>query len=210
MNIRRANQKGNGKIYTCSRYNKYGVAHCSQHKIEYDRLYGIMLEKIRKYAKLALENEGGLAEKLMLDGEKYEQSELAVIEKSISDDKARLAVMEKLIAKLYEDTVAGVISAENFNTVLRKAQAEQKTLQSRLKSNTERISEGERERDDNSRWLNLIREYAGIEALDAETLNQLIKKIVLFEDTDGETIRRTVEIHFNFCNITDKHRLIME
>ena len=29
MNIRRANQKGKDKIYTCSRYNKFGVKHCS-------------------------------------------------------------------------------------------------------------------------------------------------------------------------------------
>ena len=34
MNIRRANQKGNDRIYTCSKYNKYGVKHCSQHRIK--------------------------------------------------------------------------------------------------------------------------------------------------------------------------------
>ncbi len=29
LNIRWANQKGNERIYTCSRYNKYGGAHCT-------------------------------------------------------------------------------------------------------------------------------------------------------------------------------------
>jgi hypothetical protein len=42
------------------------------------------------------------------------------------------------------------------------------------------------------------------------TLNQLIKKIVVYEDTDGSIIRQTVEIHFNFGNRTDKYKLIRE
>ena len=41
LNIRWANQKGNERIYTCSRYNKYGVAHCTQHRIKYDTLYAV-------------------------------------------------------------------------------------------------------------------------------------------------------------------------
>jgi len=57
MNIRRSNQKSKYKIYTCSRYNKYGVKHCSQHKIKYDTLYRIVLEQISRYAKLALSDE---------------------------------------------------------------------------------------------------------------------------------------------------------
>jgi hypothetical protein len=38
---RRANQKGNERIYTCSKYNKYGVKHCSQHRMKYDVLYSL-------------------------------------------------------------------------------------------------------------------------------------------------------------------------
>lgn len=38
MNIRRANQKGNARIFNCSRYNRYGVKHCSQHRISYEVL----------------------------------------------------------------------------------------------------------------------------------------------------------------------------
>ena len=42
------------------------------------------------------------------------------------------------------------------------------------------------------------------------TLNRLIQKIVIHEDMDGDTVRQTVEIHFNFNNQADKHRLIRE
>ena len=210
LNIRRANQKGNEKIYTCSRYNKYGVAHCSQHRIKYDTLYNIVLEQIQRYAREALENEDEIAGRLMRESEQDEQGERALVEKSIADDTARLAAIEKLIAKLYEDMIADRISPENFNSLLEKSQAEQKAVKNRVELNTGRLGQQEREREDNSRWIKLIREYADIRELDAATLNQLIKKIVVHEDTDGSIIRQTVEIHFNFTNQTDKYKLIRE
>ncbi len=210
MNIRRANQKGKAMIYTCSRYNKYGVAHCSQHRMKYDTLYNIVLEQIQKYAKQALENEGEIAGQLMRDSEQDEQGERAIVAKSIAEDTARLAAIEKLIAKLYEDMIAERVSAENFNSLLERSQAEQKALKNRLAHSTARLDNEEREREDNDRWITLIREYADIQALDAVTLNQLIKKIVIYEDMDGSIIRQTVEIHFNFGNRTDKYKLIRE
>ena len=132
MNIRRANQKGNERIYTCSRYNKYGVAHCSQHRMKYDTLYRIVLEQIKRYAKEALENEDEIAGRLMRESKQYEQGERALIEKSVSDDTARLAAIEKLIAKLYEDMIADRVSPENFNSLLERSQAEQKAEQKAL------------------------------------------------------------------------------
>ena len=61
MNIRRANQKSSARIFTCSTYNRFGVKHCSQHRITYDALYKIVLDKIREYAGAALEDEAKVA-----------------------------------------------------------------------------------------------------------------------------------------------------
>jgi len=210
LNIRRANQKGNEMIYTCSRYNKYGVKHCSQHRMKYDTLYGIILEQIRSYAKQALENEDEIAGRLMRESEQDEHGERAFVERSISEDTARLAALDKLIAKLYEDMIADKISPENFNSLLERSQTEQKSLKNRVEHSTTRLAKQEQERDDNSRWIKLIREYVDIQELDAPTLNQLIKKIVVHEDMDGSIIRQTVEIHFNFMSQTDKYKLIRE
>ena len=209
MNIRRANTTTNEKIYTCSRYNKYDVAHCSQHRMKYDTLYGIILEQIRSYARHALENEDEIAVQLMRESEQDEHGERAIIEKSIAEDTARLAALDKLIAKL-EDMIDDRISTENFNTILSKSQAEQSALKNRIEHSATRLVKQEQERDDNSRWVMLIREYADIQELDTETLNQLIKKIVVHEDIDGNIIRQTVEIDFNFKSHTDKYKLIRE
>ena len=111
MNIRRANAKGNERIYTCARYNKYGVKHCSQHRMRYDTIYGIVLEQIRSYAARALEDEVEIIAQLNVQSKGELESERHIIEKVISEDTARLAALEKLIAKLYEDRVAKRISS---------------------------------------------------------------------------------------------------
>jgi DNA invertase Pin-like site-specific DNA recombinase len=210
MNIRRANKKGKERIYTCSRYNKFGVAHCSQHRIKYDVIYNVVLEQIRSYAKQALENEDEIAAKLIRENVQFEQDGNALVEQSIAEDEARLAVLAKLISKLYEDMVAGKISDENFNSLLSKSQAEQKALNNRVEHSKGRLAKQEQDRQDSNRWTKLIREYADIQELDAATVNQLIKKIVMHEDMDGGIIRQTIEIHFNFVNYTDKYKLIRE
>lgn len=198
------------RYYSCARYNKYGKAHCSQHKVMYDVLYNTVLEQIRAHAKEAYGNEDEIAVKLMRESEHDERGESAIVAKSITEDTARLAIIDRLIAKLYEDLIAERISADNFNAILEKSQAEQNALKTRLEHSKARIDNEEQEREDNSRWIKLIREYSDIQQLDAAILNQLVKKIVVYEDVDDDIIRQTMEIHFNFKNQTDKYKFIRQ
>ena len=55
-----------------------------------------------------------------------------------------------------------------------------------------------------------MKDHADIQELDTATLQRLIKKIVIHEDLDGDIIRQTVEIHFNFKGQPDKYKLIRE
>ena len=210
MNIRRANQKSNERIYTCSKYNKYGVKHCSQHRVKYDVLYSIVLEQIRSYASKALEDETEVISQLAKQSQGDFDSERTLVEKAVKENSARLQSIEKLIVKLYEDLVDERISTENFNTILTKSQTEQTALRERIARNQTRLNAEQREQDDTTRWIELIKEYADIQELDAATLQRLIKKIVIHEDLDGDIIRQTVEIHFNFMGQPDKYKLIRE
>ena len=210
MNIRRANQKGNDRIYTCSRYNKYGKAHCTQHRIKYETLYEIVLEQIRSCAQKALADEQEAAAQLRENCQADELAERQLIEQSIAEDSERIDALERIISRVYEDMVAGRITEDNFNRILEQSQTEQTALKNRVALNRKRLAQQDREQEDNTRWLEIIKDYADIQELDAVTLNRLIQKIVIHEDVDGDTVRQTVEIHFNFNNQADKHRLIRE
>ena len=210
MNIRRANQKGNDRIYTCSRYNKYGKAHCTQHRIKYDTLYGIVLEQIRSCAEKALADEQEAADQLRENCQAAEQAERLLIEQSIAEDSERIDALERIISRVYEDMVAGRITEDNFNRILERSQTEQTTLKNRVTLNRQRLTQQDQEQEDNTRWLEIIKDYADIQELDAVTLNRLVQKIVIHEDIDSDTTRQTVEIHFNFNNQADKRRIVRE
>ncbi len=111
---------------------------------------------------------------------------------------------------MYEDLIAERISAENMNAILARSQQEQDTLRERMLHNQGRIDQKKQQQDDQNRWISLIREYAGIRELDAATLQRLVRKIVIHEDLDGDIIRQTVEIHFNFMGQSDKYKLVRE
>ena len=202
LNIRRANAKGNERIYTCSKYNKYGVAHCSQHRISYDTLYNIVLEEIRKCARQALSDEQSIAE--ALEAGYGEDTERKAVEQSIAADRERIRALERVIERLYTDVTAGRISEANFTSILDRSQAEQDSLRERVTRNQERLNQHGQEQEDKTRFMNLIRNYADIQELDADTLNQLVRRIVVQEDMDGKASRQTVEIYFNFNNQADK------
>lgn len=208
MNIRRANQKGNARIFTCSKYNRYGVKHCSQHRISYEGLYQIVLDKIRDYAARALEDEAGVAAAVRESCEADSVKERELVMRSITEDKERLDVLDGMLTKLYTDILDGRITEANFNRLLERTQQEQTTLQERLDNNRARIDAQQREETDASRWIDLIKGYADITELDATTLHQLINRIIVHEDMDGDTIYTTIEIHFNFKAKADKETLV--
>ena len=198
MNQRVANAKAKTRILTCAKYNRYGVAHCSQHRLELDTLYQIVLEQIRSCAALALADETKVMEELRKSCQCDSEEESRRIKEKLSESERRLSELDVLISKLYEDWVAGRINETNFTRMMEKAQGEQEVLQKKVGTMRERLNGAAREQEDNSKWLSLIRQYADIKELDREMLHLLIKEIVVHEDMAEGKRSATVEIHFNF------------
>ncbi len=186
------------------------MAHCTQHRIKYDTLYNVVLEQIRACARKALADEQEAAAQLRENCQADEQAEREAIQRSIDEDSERITALERIISRVYEDMIAQRISEDNFNRILENSQTEQATLKNRVMLNRERLAQQTQEQEDSTRWLEIIKDYADIQKLDTVTLNRLVQKIVIHEDIDGETVRQTVEIHFNFNDKADKHRIIRE
>ena len=199
LTIRKTHAKNPKDIYACATYNKFGKRHCTQHRVEYDTLYQLVLEKIRSQAQAALAG-GGEAETRIADT--YAEQEKAAQEqrtRAIKKAEDRLKVLERMVAKLYEDMVAGTISEDNFQKLLASAQREQQDLKQQVaEAGREPDGSGLAEKDEEE-WQELIREYADIRELDSGTLNRLVKKLVVHEKLDADGNRDiTIEIHFNF------------
>jgi DNA invertase Pin-like site-specific DNA recombinase len=197
------------QIYACKTYNRHGKNHCTQHRVEYDRLYDICLNEIRELARQTIADEELIASiSKQHESEKKEQTD--AIQKKIGKANDRLDALDRMVARLYEDLVSGKINESTFETMMLKTQSEQDTLKEQLAEYENYLSGESKETNDEKIWTELIKQYADITELDAETLNRLIKKIVVHEEIGVDGRRGiSLEIHYNFRPTDDceKHDL---
>ena len=204
LTLRATNAKNPVKIYSCVTYNKFGKQHCTQHRVDYDFLYQLVLSKIREAAQAAI-GDGEEIVQTMLDAKSAEiLSEKEMHKRNIRKAETRIAVLDKMITKLYEDLIEEKIETATFDRLLQKAQGEQRTLKDQIKE-AQQLLEDEAQIDENAQaWLEEIRQYADITELDRETLHRLVKEIIVHEEIDANKHRNiTVEIHFNFKAIPE-------
>ncbi len=204
LNIRMTNDKHPRQIYSCKTYNAYGKHHCSQHRIEYDTLYSLVLNKIRECAAAALMDGEAVAGRLTDTCEAEQQGQREALERSLTKDEERIDVLDKMVVRLYEDMVAGRISEANFNLLLANTQKEQAELRARVAQGRKRLADEIQLAVDAMQWVESIQEYRDITELDAATLNRLIKEIVVHERIDSDKTRHiSIEIHFNLKPIPE-------
>lgn len=196
---RESNSKDRTPIYACKTYTAYGKHHCSQHRIEEQELKDYVLRTVREAARLVTIEPDEVSKRLDKARRSKMASEVDSLAASLTKDEARLETLGRMMAQLYEDRISGVITEDNFNMLRRKTQAEQQELEARIKQARQMISGTSEEENDNRQWIELISQYTDIQVLDTETLNRLVKRIVVYETIDSENIRHLrVEIFFNF------------
>ena len=191
-------------IFSCKTYNAYGKQHCTQHRIEFDTLYSLTLNKIRECAIAALTDSEAVADRLTNTCEAEQKGQREAMERTLAKDGERIEVLEKMVLRLYEDMVAGRITEENFNLLLEKTQKEQAELKAKVEEGRKRLADEIRLAVDARQWVESIQEYRDITELDASTLNRLIKEIVVHETIDSDKTRHiSIEIHFNLKPIPE-------
>ncbi len=172
---------------------------CSAHFIRTVVLKEIVLAEINK-----------VLERVHCDEEKFIQSatelsisqqsaELKKAKKSLANSEKRIAELDRLFARLYEDNVAGKISDERFEQLsggYDTEQAQLKTLVAELKSFIETT---EQKSADTTQFIKVVKQYERITELTPEIMHELIEKIVVHApDKSSGHREQKVEIHFRF------------
>lgn len=185
--------------YFCNNYGIYGKKACSQHWIEARDLHTVVLEDIRKHARMALKDDGKLAKRIAERISSQSKAEITNLMKEQKRLKARLAEIDKIFSQLYEDRATKKISDRNFTVMTEKYELEQTQLDEKIKQIEGSLSESQKSSDDTKSWIKMIKQYDDTIELDAVMLNELIEKITISEPEiiDGERIQ-TVNIYYKF------------
>ena len=190
--------------YHCSKYSQ-GLHQCTMHYIRYDVLYAYVLSRLQYWIQ-AIHRDGEAMEKRLLQATDEEHASANKrAEMELQRAKKRLTELDNLLAKLYEDSVAGKINERNFDMLSQKYQQEQEETESKIQTLTAQLKESRQQTEGVEKWIDLLRQFSSPTELTAELLNALVEKILVHETTKNEDGNRVqeVEIFYRFVGKID-------
>ena len=183
--------------FTCRTYKKDGEA-CTAHYIRECILDEIVLEDLRRVTAEAREHPQEFAEYLNSKQSAEIQKEIRRLEKEKAAMQKRKAELDAIFKKLYEDSVLGRITAEQFQLLSASYTDEQAKLTEALPQREAEIQRLKETVSNTAAFLNKAKRYTDIQELTPELLRLFIQKIVVYEKEVkwSKHASQTVEIHY--------------
>ena len=179
------------EYFVCATYRKIKGG-CSSHQIRNAVVEELLLDGIRRVTAFARDCEDEFVEMVT----KKTRSEL---DKSMRDSRreleqaqARIAKLDEIIQKLYEDNIEGKISDERFTKMTANYEAEQQVLEKRVMELKSIMTEEKESALNVDHFLSLVRKYTDIKELTAEIIREFVEKIYVYkaERIDGRRVQR--------------------
>ena len=167
--------------------------------IKYDDIYNIVFKRLKELFNSIKNDDDSFIYKLMSKHEVGGQEKKLEVEKNKIQRK--LDTISKLIKKLYEDYIEGILTTENYQTMVNEYQKEQFELKERLEKITDLINQKTNETDNIKKFKEVANKYLDFKVLTAELVNNLIDHIEIGfpKVVDGIQVRE-INIFYRFIN----------
>ena len=124
--------------------------------------------------------------------------------KKLEQAKKRLADLDVIISRLYEDYVLGNLNQDRYRKMSADYEAEQERLKLEIEVTEEWVEQREEMNDGLDAFIALTQKYVDVEELTQTIVNEYIKKIVVYApDKSGGKRTQKVKIYFNFVDDVD-------
>ena len=192
------NFDGKQDHYVCAKY-KSGRGTCSAHYIREDVLRDVVLERIRAVTEYIRADVEGFQEDWLMCRREEQEKSIREDKRRLEKAKKRLADIDKLITRIYEDMVLGNLSQERYHKMLEGYEAEQAALNNEVIGLEDWVATREEMEDNVDQFLALLEKYVDIPELTTTIVNEFIKQIIVYAP-DKSSGKRTqkVKIVFNF------------
>ncbi|MGN0613798.1 MAG: recombinase family protein [Porcipelethomonas sp.] len=172
---------------------------CSAHFIRTVVLKEIVLNELNKLLAAVKENEDEFVQAAMSNSVQKQSSELSKAKKTLKQAEKRIAELDKLFTRLYEDNVSAKISDERFAMMSAGYEDEQKILRATVAELTAYINTAEQKSTDITAFIKVVRKYEYITELTPELMHELIERIVVHAP-DKSSGHRTqqIDIYYRF------------
>ena len=188
----------------CATYRKKGRDICPSHQIRNVVIEQLLLADLRSVTAFAREREAEFIDVVTKSKAKEIDRSLRESRREYDLAKARIAKLDTIMQKLYEDNVEGKISDERFMRMASTYEAEQKQLEARIDELEAFIAEAKEKTLNAEYFLSLVRKYTDIRELDAEIVREFVDRIIVHkaETVNGHRQQR-IEIIYNCVGIVE-------
>ncbi len=191
--------------YRCSKY-KSNTGDCTMHYIREETLSLFVLQRIFDVTAMFFDDIQSFQN--MVYQQRFEEAEKAVRrqKKELEQARKRIAELDRIFKRIYEDDINGTISHERFLKLSAEYEAEQKELTEFVKAEQAAVDTYEQDRTDFDSFAAVIRKYVGIRELTPTIVNELVKRIIVHApDKSSGHRRQKIEIVWNFIGEVEQN-----
>lgn len=190
--------------YTCGNYRNRARRNfsCTTHYIRKLILKELVLADLKRVLSYVKKHEKEFIDTASEHSNQALKKKLAVQTKELDKSKNRVAELDVLFRKLYEDNALGKLSDQQFVFLTSGYEDEKKTLTKRIAELTKELNTAAERSADVKRFISLVHKYTEIEELTYENVHEFIDRILVYE-LDKETNTRKIEIFYTFVGKVD-------
>ena len=198
------NSKREQAYFFCSSYRKNSDI-CSAHYIREKVMEQLVLESMQRIMLNVQVFEKEFARKQMACYTEEKKKLLAAKRRGLERAQKRIAEIDTLIQKIYEDNASGKLSDERYATLSTSYEEEQQTLKAAVPE-IQAYLETETDKTVNlQQFIRKVKKITELKVLTPELIHEFVEKIVVYAPKylDGKRIQ-IVDIHYSGVGILDE------
>lgn len=184
--------------FRCANY-KSNTGSCSAHFIREKVLYELVLEHLRETVWLVRTHENAFVQAIMDKSLTEQKKEVAQKRRELTQAERRIADLDTLFQRVYEDNVTGKLSDERFTKLSRSYEDEQRTLTERAAILHAELDKEQAQAVNVAQFIALVKKHTEIDTLTPALVNEFVSRIVVYapDKSNGKRTQR-VDIQYNF------------
>jgi len=204
----RTNEKPGNAYFLCATYRK-DRSLCTTHSIRNVILHEIVLNNLREAIQYVTEHEAEFIQEAADHSLRDRDAEFARKREAYAKAEQRIAELDRIISRLYEDNVMGKLSDERFVKMSHDYELEQSNLKSMADVLRKELKQQEQQKTNVKAFIAVVKKYTDMRELDATLLREFIDRIEVSQ-ADRATKRQSITIVYNFIGAFDFSRAIEE
>jgi hypothetical protein len=177
---------GKYQYYVCSLYhnaNHHYTKKCSRHGVRRDVIEDVVLTEIRDVWSYARKNATEFAERVRKSSDKETAKAIKTKTSELNKADRRIAELDRIIKRIYEDHIAEKLSDERFSKMLADYEVEQAELISGTVALRAEVDELRQSAANIKSFMDTVERFVEVPELTADIARTFVDKVLIHEAT---------------------------